>query len=61
MFCWALTRVLCLFGLVTTSTASPDEAPMGYGGEYGSGMLHTGKCRVTPVEPKLVDPSLCAT
>ncbi len=51
MFCWLFGWTVCLLGLTTTSTASPDDAPVDFGGESGSGMLQTGKSGVTPVEP----------
>lgn len=51
MFRRLLKWTLCLLGLITTSTASPDDAPGDFGGESGSGMLQTGKSVVTPVEP----------
>ncbi|KAF3702285.1 hypothetical protein EXN66_Car017973 [Channa argus] len=37
----------CLFWLMTSSTASPGDAPLELGGESGSGMLQTCKntCR----------------
>ncbi|TMS08329.1 Collagen alpha-4(VI) chain, partial [Larimichthys crocea] len=41
MFRRLLKWTLCLLGLITTSTASPDDAPGDFGGESGSGMLQT--------------------
>lgn len=48
MFRWLLKWTLCLLGLITTSTGSPEDAPGDFGGESGSGMLQTGK--ITPAE-----------
>ncbi|XP_029301004.1 collagen alpha-1(XI) chain-like [Cottoperca gobio] len=46
MCCWLLNLTLCLLGLVTTSTASPDDAPVDFGGESGSGMLQTDELNI---------------
>lgn len=61
MICWVLIWPVCLLGLITTSTASPDDAPGDFGGESGSGMLYTGKCGVAPVEPSFIEPTLFKT
>ncbi|KAL6097196.1 uncharacterized protein ACO6RY_06342 [Pungitius sinensis] len=41
MFRGLLKWTLCLLGLITTSPAAPEDAPAEFGGESGSGMLHT--------------------
>lgn len=43
MFGWWLKWTICLLGLITTSSVSPDDAPVDSGGGSGSGMLPTGK------------------
>lgn len=53
MFRRLLKWTLCLLGLVTTSSTSPDDATADFGGESGSGMLYTGKTGVTPVKPEV--------
>lgn len=52
MFRWWLKWTFCLFWLITTSKASPDDTAGDFGGgESGSGMLQAGKSAGTPVEP----------
>lgn len=43
MRCWLLTWSLCLAGLLAARAAAPDEPPLEFGGESGSGMLDTGE------------------
>lgn len=56
MFCRLLKWTLCLLGLLSASTASPEDEAEDFGGESGSGMLFPGEIE-TPGGPAVKERS----